>query len=94
MVKMTKSCVELNLAQTNFDLFCDTLILNGLRCLLLMLKSIHFWINFLQYIYIYIYIYIYDYVVVIKVCQGQLYHLYIDLDTIFVLYAFRISRIC
>jgi uncharacterized membrane protein len=50
-----------------------------------MFKSIHFLIKFLQQQF-----FIYnDYVVVINFCQGQLYGLYNDLDTFFVLYAFN-----
>ncbi len=77
-LKMIKSCEELNLAQTSFDLFCDTSIPIGLGCLLFMFKTIHFLIKF-----------VYNYVVVIKVCQGQLYGLYNHIDTYFVLYAFK-----
>jgi hypothetical protein len=75
---MIKSCEELNLAQTSFVLFCGTSIPIGLGCLLLMFKTIHFLIKFVHH-----------YVVVIKVCQGQLYGLYNDINTYFVLYGFK-----
>jgi hypothetical protein len=72
-------------AKTNFHLLCDLQIMLGFATILPLLHYIHNLIKFSRLRDVFIY----DFVAAIKVCQGEIFSLYTNLNTKFKSNAFE-----
>ena len=75
-MKMGLSAVDENESATarNFDVLCDIQVLLSMVCLVPLLKVVYSLIQFAQGRNIFIG----DFVVAVKVCEGQLYRMFVD----------------
>jgi hypothetical protein len=74
IVNMSQDNVLIVQARFNLDLFCDLHMLLGLFCLLPLLEAVNFLIKYVQRRDVFIY----DFVAIIKICQTNLYMIYLD----------------
>ncbi len=74
LVKMALDSLTNQQAQLNHENLCDLQVLLGFACILPLLESIHALIKCTQMKNVYVC----DLVVVIKLCQGDIYMMYYD----------------
>jgi hypothetical protein len=79
IVKMSKDAIEESKAAHNLMLLCDLSMLLALPCLLPLLESVKSLITFSQSRNLFVS----DYVVAIKICQAEVYEMYVDNSTSF-----------
>jgi hypothetical protein len=79
IVKMSKIAIEERKIAHNLMLLCDVSTILALPCLLLLLESVNSLITFFQSQNVFVS----DYVATIKICQTELYDIYVDSNTCF-----------
>jgi hypothetical protein len=85
VARMVEDIPSIVIAKHNFELFYDVNLLISLSCLLPMLETIHVLIKFALKKDVFVC----DFITTIKICNGQLYSHYFDLET---KYMFDISK--
>jgi hypothetical protein len=68
----------------NYQHLCDLHILLGLACIFPLLESVHAFIKFPQFKDVFVF----DLVAAIKVCQGDVYNMYCDQTSKFIVDSF------
>ncbi len=80
LVKMVLNNLTNQQAKMNYEHLCDLQILLGLACILSLLELVHVFIKFVQMKDVFMC----NLMVIIKVCQGDLYNMYLEQTSNFI----------
>ena len=75
----TKQAAARECARLNCDLLCDVSTLLALPCLLPLLESVNSLIKYAQSSHVYVS----DYIAAVRICQAELYMMYVDTESSF-----------
>ncbi len=84
LVKMALDNAKNQQAMLNYEHLCDFHVLLGLACIFPLLESTHVFIEFAQFKDVFVC----DLVVAIKVCQGDVYNMYCEQTSKFIVDSF------
>jgi hypothetical protein len=74
LMKMALDAPIVPFVNSNLSLLTNVETLLGLNAMMPMLKAIHFLIKFAQLKYVFVC----DFIVIIKICEGDVYHMFCD----------------